>query len=83
MHDEVWWPATRAYIVMLARRSVEDNPSKAVLQKNVHCNVLYVGAWDETCIIITYNIYIYLYMYTAMRQLPHAMDQQFFDQLPK
>ena len=31
MHDEVWWPATRAYIVMLARRSVEDNPSKAVL----------------------------------------------------
>ena len=31
MHNRVWWPATRAYIVMLARRSVEDNPSKAVL----------------------------------------------------
>jgi len=26
MHDEVWWPATRAYIVMLARCSVQDNP---------------------------------------------------------
>ena len=50
MHSEVWWPATRAYIVMLARCSVQDNPN-AVLLKNVHCNVLYVGAY-ETCIII-------------------------------
>ena len=24
MHNEVWWPATRAYIVMLARCSVQD-----------------------------------------------------------
>ena len=26
MHAEIWWPATRAYIVMLARCSVQDNP---------------------------------------------------------
>ena len=28
MHAEVWWPVRRAYIVMLARCSVQDNPSK-------------------------------------------------------
>ena len=27
MHNRVWWPATRAYIVMLARCSVQDNPN--------------------------------------------------------
>ena len=62
MHDEVWWPATRAYIVMLARCSVQDNPN-AVLQENVHCNVLYVGAYET----MYYNYYMY-----KLRQLPHA-----------
>ena len=27
MHRRVWWPATRAYIVMLARCSVQANPN--------------------------------------------------------
>ena len=27
MHAEIWWPATRAYIVMLAYCSVQENPN--------------------------------------------------------